>query len=407
MKEIVIQKFGGTSVSSAEKLRKVASHIAETAKSKNVVAVVSAMGKETDRLIELAKDVSGGEPPAPELDKLLFTGEVQSASLLAIALRALGKESVSLTGFQIRLETDSTYGKAKIRGIRNIERIKELLSQDKIVVVAGFQGVIEGTDEIVTLGRGGSDLTAIALAGALGTNYCEIYTDVDGVYAIDPRLIPEAKRFGNITYSQMIQLSGAGAGVLMDRCILLAQNLGVEIKVLLSPSFGESTGGTMVQSGATLKDMEGLIWNQTGVAIQKGALVKVSDISDQSEMSEEIFKLLSGIDIIDSIEWSDEEKTQILLLCLPEDLSTVLEKLKELEEIKIGKSFEVGVLTLVNFLMKEEAGYLYRTRKAIAQAGVKKEILSSSGTSILMAVKWEDTEKLAKSLSKEFDLLKE
>jgi len=407
MKELVIQKFGGSSVSSAEKIRKVASHIAETAKSKGVVAVVSAMGKETDRLIELAKEVFGGKPPAPELDKLLFTGEVQSASLLSIALRALGRESVSLTGFQIRLETDSTYGKAKIRGIRNIERIKELLEENKIVVVAGFQGVIEGTDELVTLGRGGSDLTAIALAGALGINYCEIYTDVDGVFAIDPRIVPKAKRFEDVIYSQMIQLSGAGTGVLMDRCVILAQNLGVKIKVLLSPSFGETSGGTMVHSGATLKDMESSVLNQTGIAIQEGALIKISDISTQTRLSEEIFRLLSEIDIIDSIEWRDEEKARVLLLCLPEDLPVVLDKLKELKEVRIGESCEVGVLTLVDFSMKEEAGYLYRVRKAVSEAGVNIEMLSSSGTSILIAVKWQDTGKVAESLGKEFGLLKE
>ena len=405
MKKLVVQKFGGTSLSSIEKLKKVAQYIHKIAKSKKVIAVVSAMGKETDRLLKLAREVSGGNPPAPELDKLLSTGEAQTASLLVMALGALERESISLSGFQIRLETDSAHGKAKIRGIRNIEKIKELLGQDKIVVMAGFQGVVEGTDELVTLGRGGSDLTAIALAGALKTNYCEIYTDVDGVYAINPRIVPAAKRFENVTYSQMIQLSGAGAGVLMDRCVLLAQNLGVKIRVLLSPSFGETTGGTIIHSGTTLKDMESSILNQTGVAVQKGALVKISDISNQTEMSKEVFKVLSEIDIIDSIEWDDREKAKILLLCLPEDLFSVLKKLKELKEIKIEKSYQVGVLTLVDFSMKEEPGYIYRTRKAIAQAGVNTEILSSSGTTILIVVKWEDTEKVANSLSKEFDLL--
>ncbi len=405
MEEITVLKFGGTSISSAEKIKKVARYINRKSKSKKAVVVVSAMGKETDRLITLAREVSGGSPVVSELDKLLFTGEVQSASLLAIALNSLGRESVSLTGFQIRLETDSAYGKAKIKGISNSKKIEELLEEDKVVVVAGFQGVIEGTDEVVTLGRGGSDLTAIALAGALGMDCCEIYTDVDGVYAIDPRIVPQSVRFKEITYGQMIQLSGAGAGVLMDRCVLLAQNLGVKIKVLLSPSFGETTGGTIIHSGTSLKDMESSILSQTGIAVQKGVLFKISALSSWRGVSKEVFRRLSEIDLIDSVEWGDEEKTKLLLLSLPEDSPMVLGKLKELKGLRVEENCEVGVLTLVNFLMKEEPGYLYRTRKAIAETGKNFEILSSSGTTILIVVKWKDTEKVALSLGREFGLL--
>lgn len=408
MEKIIVQKYGGSSVATFERMDKIAAHIVETAKSKKVVVVVSAMGDETNRLKQLAKEISRGPPPEAELDKLLVTGEEQSAALLTMAINALGQKAVSLTGFQIRLETDETHGKAKVKGIRNIDRINELLDKNIVVVVAGFQGVKEGTDEIVTLGAGGSNLTAIALAGALKTE-CENYTDVDGVYAIDPRIVPGAKRFANITYPQMLELSVAGAGVLMDRAVMLAQNLGVKIKVLLSPSFGPSTGGTLIYSESTTQDMEGSIRSQPAVAIQKGmSLVKIANIPNRPGIAANIFQVLSSINIIDSVvAQTEEEKTgNVSLLCLTEDLPKVKTALQKIKELKIAGDFEVAGLTLIDFPMKEESGYLYKVCKALAEAGVNIEMLSSAAISILVVVKKENLDKAATALGKEFNLIK-
>jgi len=409
-KEIVIQKYGGSSLATPDRIKDVARYIHGIAKSKKVIVVVSAMGNETDSLKNEARKVAGDTLSSsdPELDKLLATGEVKSASLMSMAIRSLGQQAVSLSCFQIRLETDSTYGRAKIKGIRNIEIIEELLDQDKVVVVAGFQGVAEGGDEIVTLGEGGSDLTTVALAARLKTNYCEIYTDVDGVYTIDPRIVPRAKRFPEITYSPMLQLSGAGAGVLMDRCIMLAQRLGIKIRVKLAPSLGKTSGGTLVHFESSPQDMEGSILTQSGVAIQKEmALVNIYNIPNVPGRAKEIFKLLKEINIINAIQGQGGKKASISTLCSPDDLPKVMAQLKNVKDIKISKSLEVAGLTLVNPVIKEEPGYLYRVSEAMARVQVNIEMLSAPGINISVAVKKEDLEKAANALGQEFDLLTE
>ena len=403
--EIIIQKYGGSSVANASKMKKVAEHIIETAKSNEVVVVVSAMGDETIRLEKLAYRISKGQPSLSELDKLLVTGEEKSAALLAMAI---GEESVSRTAFQIRLEVVSAYGRAKIKGIRNIDAIKDLLNQGKIVVVAGFQGVVEGSDEIVTLGRGGSDLTAVALAAALDTHYCEIYTDVDGIYTVDPRIVPRAKRYESIDYSTMLQLSGAGAGVLMDRCVILAQNLGVEIRVLLSPSFGKSSGGTLVYSGSVPQDMEGLTWAQAGLAVQEEvALISIYDVPAQPEMKAKIYRVLADINLIDSNIVKDKARGtfSIPLLCFSEDLPRLLDKLKTIRNVKIASDFEMVGLTLVDPAMKGQSGCLARISESLSKAKVDIEMSSSSSTSILVVVKKQNLQKAAQALGEEFFLL--
>jgi len=407
-KEIVVQKYGGTSVASIEHIKIVASHIREVSKSNKVIVVVSAMGDETDRLKKLAREISGSSPSPSELDKLLVTGEEQSASLLALCLEAQGKKAVSLTGMQIRLETDPVHGRGKIRGIRNIERIQKLLDQNTVVVVAGFQGVAGKSDEMVTLGPGGSDLTAIALAAALNTPYCEIYTDVDGIYAIDPRLVREAKKFKDITYSQMLQLSSAGAGVLMDRCVLLAQNLGVSIRVLLSPSIGKSSGGTIVHSGSTLENMEGSLGAQAGIAVQREmALIKIYNIPNLPGMAKKIFGALENLNLIDVVQGHGEKKATISVLISPEDISHALSGLKRIKEINIAPSQHVVGLTLVDPEIKEGSGYVYRVSKALSRIRINIEMLSSSGITILVVVKKKHLSKAAQALGREFELVED
>ena len=410
MKDIVVQKYGGSSLASLQMMEMVARHIKETMETgKTPIAVVSAMGKETDRLIETVRNFYGGQPPVAEIDKVQATGEDLSASLLSIALHKIGIEAVSLTGWQIGLET-APENRHKIKRIRNIERVKEVLSQNKALVITGFQGIIENTDEITTLGRGGSDLTAIALAGALGLGYCEIYTDVDGVYAVNPQIVPNAKKLDQVTYDMMIELSTRGAKVLMDRSVELARKLNVKVQVKLSPSIGKSTGGTLVCSHTgNLQDMEASESERTGVAIQDNlAAIIISNIPDRSGIASEIFGSLSNINLVDAAQVPVEDHFSILILFQEEHLTSALTKLNILKEsipeLEIDNLTNLTGLTLVSPLMKEGPSYMSRFATAMKEAEVSIEMIASSGTTILFIIKNDHLEQAAISLANKFDL---
>jgi aspartate kinase len=239
---IIVQKFGGTSVADSKKILAAARKAIRVKNEGNqVVMVVSAMGKNTDALIDLAKEISDS-PPAREMDMLLSTGEQVSVALMAMAIHTLGHEAISLTGAQIGIITDSTHTKARIRSI-STDRIRKALDEGKVVIAAGFQGIDEAFN-ITTLGRGGSDTTAVALAAVLGAESCEIYTDVDGVYTTDPRIMPEARRVGQISYDEMLELATAGAGVMHNRSIEFAKNFSVPVHV--RSSFSDNPGTMIV-----------------------------------------------------------------------------------------------------------------------------------------------------------------
>ena len=409
---IIVQKYGGSSIANLEKLEKVAEHIKKTGESgKKVVAVVSAMGDTTNELIRLAKASYGGELPSEkdlqdEQNKLLVTGEEQSAPLLALALWRLGVPAVSLTGREIELETDVN-GKVKV--VRGVGEIRSFLGQGKVVVVTGFQGIKETTKTVVTLGRGGSDITEISLAASLGEKSCENYTDVDGIYAIDPRIIPEAKRFGQISYYQLIELATAGGGKLMDRAVILAQNLGVEIRVLLSPSFGESTGGTLVCSGSALERMESSE-SQPGLVIKELRMIKISNIPNKPGVAGKIFVPLSKINLESSIQAPAEKKAEISILCLPGFVGNILSVLKRVKsesllDIEIAEPASVAELILVDPLMRERSGYLGRVCQAIGKTGVNIESISSPGITIELIVQETDLAKAARAIAEEFQLI--
>lgn len=409
-KEIVVQKSGGESVADPEKIGKVAEFIKKTVEGgKKVVAVVSAMGKTTDGLIQLAKEVSGPFPPKEELDKLLATGEEQTAPLLAMALIRLGLRATSLTSREIRLEAYST---GRVKRVGNVEGIKALLDEGEVVVITGFQGVIEGTDKKITLGRGGSDATAVALAASLGLDECELYKDVDGVYTIDPDVVPSAIRFESISYGHMGQLASAGAKVIMPRAVALAQNLGVKIKVLLSPSIGKTTGGTLVYSGSTLEEME-RAWFQSAIAIRERALFKVVNVSNEPGVAAAIFRPLKerGINLGDSTQGVGEKTAEINILCARDDRPYVLAELEAVQkngvagEIIISEHPNMVQLTLVSPLMIEEAGYLARMFESLGNAKVNIEALGSGGNTIWVAVKKDHLKEAAQALAEEFKLL--
>lgn len=408
-KEIVVQKYGGESVADFARLGKVAEHIVSVAKAgKKVVAVVSAMGKTTDQLIRLAKEICGGIPPKDELDNLLVTGEQQVASLLALKCRALGIEAISLTGWQIGLEADL---KGMVKRIRKINLLAE--GNFSIIVVTGFQGIIEGTERLITLGRGGSDATAVALAASLGRDECELYKDVDGVYAIDPDIVPNAIKLETISYSQMGLLASAGAKVIMPRAVALAQNLGVKIKVLLSPSLGQTTGGTLVHSGSSLEEME-RSWFQPVIAIrEKEVLFKISDVSNQPGAAAAIFHPLKerGINITESTQGVGENTADINILCSEEDQLSVSAELETVKQkrvagkIAISEHPNMAQLTLVSPLMTEEPGYLARIFMAMGNAKVNNETHGGGGNTIWVTVKKDCLREAAQALAEEFQLI--
>lgn len=285
---LVVQKFGGTSVADADRIRNVARRVVDTARDGNqVVVIVSAMGQSTDELIELAHRVS--DSPAPrELDMLLTAGERISMSLLAMAIKDLGAEAISLTGSQAGILTDSSHGEARITQIRG-NRVREHLDQGQIVIVAGFQGVDPDTRDVTTLGRGGSDATAVAMAAALEADVCEIFTDVDGVFTADPRVVPNARLISEIAYDDMLELAASGAGVLMMRSVEFARRFNVPLHVRSSFHEGQ---GTWVKESV----MEEAI--VSGVAHDTSeAKITVHGVPDQPGVAARLFGTLAGADI--------------------------------------------------------------------------------------------------------------
>ena len=266
---LLVQKFGGTSVADSNKILAAARRAIRAHQGgAQVLVVVSARGHTTDELVELAREISE-RPPAREMDMLLSTGEQVSVALMAMAIQALGVPAISFTGAQIGIVTDSFHTKARIRNI-STERISQALSEGKIVIVAGFQGVDENYN-ITTLGRGGSDTTAVALAAVLGAGACEIYTDVDGVYTTDPRVVPEARKIDRISYEEMLELASLGAGVMHSRSIEFAKKYGVPIHVRSSFSDAE---GTWIVSEADARRL--------GVSVTGAALAAMRDASPSS-----------------------------------------------------------------------------------------------------------------------------
>ena len=299
---IIVHKYGGTSVATTEKIMNIAKYLGSVKDSGNdVVVVVSAMGKTTDALIKLAHEITD-KPDLREMDRLMSTGEQQTIALLSIALQTLGYEAISLTGAQAGIKTSGHYTKNRIEDI-NGKEIKEHLSKGKIVVVAGFQGVNEAGD-VTTLGRGGSDTSAVALAAALGGR-CEIYTDVDGIYTIDPRVYKKAKKLSVISYDEMMELAFLGAGVMEPRAVELGSKYGVEIYV--GKSLGEKNGTiiTSIEKTKENKEMEQKVI--TGVSINENmVMVNVEEIPTNAQNVYEIFKRAEANGInIDIISQND------------------------------------------------------------------------------------------------------
>ncbi|MGN0193718.1 MAG: aspartate kinase [Pseudoramibacter sp.] len=289
MKDLIVQKYGGTSVGSVDRIKHVAKRIVERAdQGKKMVVVVSAMGKQTDHLVEMAKAINPN-PPSRELDVLMATGEQESIALLAMAIQALGHTVISLTGAQCGIKTSEVHRKARIEGI-DTSRLEREIESHQVVIVAGFQG-IDDRDEVTTLGRGGSDTSAVALAAALKAESCEIYTDVDGVYDADPRIVPDAKKIDEISYKEVLEMASLGAGVLHTRSVELAEKY--KLPLVVRSSFNDNPG-TLIKE--EVNRMEKVLIR--GIALDEDiAKISILEVPDKPGIAFRLFSFLAAQNI--------------------------------------------------------------------------------------------------------------
>ena len=391
---LVIQKYGGSSVGDAECIKRVAERIVAARRSgKDVVVVVSAMGDTTDDLLTLAEQISP-LPPGRELDMLLTAGERISMALLAMAIKALGYEARSFTGSQAGVITDSAHGRARIIDVTP-GRISDAITDGAVAIVAGFQGVSQDTKDVTTLGRGGSDTTAVALAAALGAEVCEIYTDVDGVFTADPRLVPLARRLEKLTYEEMLELAASGAKVLMPRCVEYARRYSIPVHV--RSSFSNQPGTVVSGSIKELSVEQAII---TGVAHDRSeAKITVVGVPDEPGEAAAIFQAVADAEInidmiVQNVSAGPNARTDISFTLPKGDGPVAMSALQRIQE-KVGFANllyddHIAKVTLVGAGMRSHPGVSARFFTALADAGVNIEIISTS--EIRISIICRDTE---------------
>jgi aspartate kinase len=406
---LIVQKFGGSSVADAEGLKRVASRIVATKKSGHqVVVVVSAMGDTTDELIDLANQVSP-LPNGRELDMLLTAGERISMALLAMAISNLGHEARSFTGSQAGIITTSTHGKARVIDVTP-GRIQEALKEGAIAIVAGFQGVSQDTNDITTLGRGGSDTTAVALAAALEADVCEIYTDVDGIFSADPRVVPSAKKLSTVTYEEMLELAASGAKVLHIRCVEYARRFDLPIHV--RSSFSNKEGTWVVKDHPEGGEMEAAII--AGIAHDKSeAKVTIVGVPDRAGMAAAIFQAIADADInidmiVQNVSAAATGLTDISFT-LPKtegaNATAVLKRIQgEIGFSSIQYDDQIGKLSLIGAGMRSHPGVTATFFACLSEAGVNIEMISTSEIRISIVCRSSDLDKGVKAAHTAFDL---
>lgn len=396
---LVVKKFGGTSVGNKERIFNVANRcIEEYKKGNDVVVVLSAMGKYTDELIAMAKDINPN-PPKRELDMLLTTGEQQSVALMSMAMASLGVPSVSLNAFQVAMHTSSVYGNARLKRI-DTERIQNELEQHKIVIVTGFQGVSK-YDDFTTLGRGGSDTTAVAIAAALHADKCEIYTDVDGVYTADPRKVPTARKLDQVTYDEMLELATLGAGVLHNRSVELAKKYGVRLVVRSSLNTNE---GTVVRRGSKMEKMI-----VSGVAADADAArIAVIGLEDEPGIAFKLFNALAKANInIDMILQSigRQGKKDISFTLADDDADRakeIIEENMDFEAIDVNK--DVAKVSIVGAGMQTNAGVAAKMFEALYDANINIRMISTSEIRVTVLIDQKNTESAMNAIHDKFNL---
>ena len=406
---LIVQKFGGSSVADAEGVKRVAARIAASKRAgQQVVVVVSAMGDTTDELIDLAGQVSPLPNPR-ELDMLLTAGERISMALLAMAIGNLGLEARSFTGSQAGIITTSTHGRARVIDVTP-GRIQEALKDGAIAIVAGFQGISQDTKDITTLGRGGSDTTAVALAAALDADVCEIYTDVDGVFSADPRVVPAARKLKSVTYEEMLELAASGAKVLHLRCVEYARRY--ELPIHVRSSFSNLEGTWVVKDQPEGGSMEQAIIS--GIAHDKSeAKVTIVGVPDRTGVAARIFQSIADADInidmiVQNVSAAATGLTDISFT-LPKtegaNATSILRKIQgEIGFQSIQYDDQIGKLSLVGAGMRSHPGVTATFFAAMAQAGVNIEMISTSEIRISIVCRVADLDNAARAAHTAFDL---
>jgi len=399
-------KFGGTSVADAERITRAAQRIVERAKEGNhVVAVLSARGKHTDELVALAHEVSQ-RPHPREMDMLLSTGERVTCALAAMVINDLGFEAISLTGSQAGIVTDSGHTKAKIIEVK-ADRIRQALDTGKVVLVAGFQGVSQGSLDVTTLGRGGSDTTAVALAAALGAEVCEIFTDVAGVFSADPRIVPEARKLPVLTFEEMLEMAASGAGVLQLRSVEYARNHGVRIHC--RSSFDEGTGTVIQDEEMTME--RPLVTAVTHSTAE--ARVTLLGLPDKPGIAAAVLGALAeanvNVDMIIQNEPASEGHLADMSFTVPrDDLVIAREALEPLKDdlgfAAIQTDEQMGKVSVVGAGMKSHPGVAWKTFQALGDAGVNIEMISTSPIKISCVVREEHVQTAVRELHTAFEL---
>lgn len=399
---IIVQKFGGSSVADAEKVKNVANRVVETYKEgNNVVVVVSAQGDTTDDLIEKAHEINEN-PSKREMDMLLATGEQISISILAMAIEKIGVPVISLTGWQAGFLTNSNSGNARINKI-DTERILSEIDKKKIVIVAGFQG-IDKYDDITTLGRGGSDTSAVAIAAAIHADKCEIYTDVDGVYTADPRIVKNAKKLDEITYDEMLELASLGANVLHNRSVEMAKKYNVKLEV--KSSF-EKTPGTIVKEAVSVEKM--LI---RGVARDNDiARISIIGVEDKPGIAFRVFSLLAKANInVDVILQSigRDNKKDISFTVAKTNLHPALNLLEEeklaLNYENISHREDLSKVSIVGAGMVNNPGVAAKMFEALYDAGINIHMISTSETKVSVLININKAERAVETIHDKFNI---
>ncbi len=402
---ILVQKFGGTSVQDAVCIKRVAKIATDAQKAGyQVVVVVSAMGDTTDNLIDLARDVTS-KPDPREYDLLLSTGEQISIPLVAMAIHFLGARAISQTGLQVGIMTEDRHGKARITEIKT-SKLKKYLSEENIVVVAGFQGISESTGEITTLGRGGSDTTAVALAVALGAERCDIYTDVEGVFTTDPVIVKDASRLKTISYEEMLELASLGAGVLHPRSVEIAKNYNMPMRV--RSSFKPQDDGTLVKG---VKEME-LNNPVSGVALDESqARIAIVGVPDKPGIAAKVFESLAKKNISVDMIVQSTSKDGINEIAFTVDKETIDDATKVTKEIAkdigaTGVTAETNIakVSIVGAGMIGRPGIAAAMFKALADSSVNIQMISTSEIKVSCVIEAKDGDKAVKAIHKVFEL---
>lgn len=398
---MVVQKYGGTSVGTVERIKHVARKVVEAKRQGNeVVVVVSAMAGETNRLLALAHQVSA-LPDERERDVLLASGEQVSSSLLSLAIRDLGLPARSFLGHQVRIETDKAYGKARIKSIDST-RIRRALKNGEIVVVAGFQGVDE-EDNITTLGRGGSDTSAVAMAAALKAKVCEIYTDVEGVFTTDPNICPKAKKLGRISFEEMIEMASTGAKVLQIRSVELAKKLAVPVHV--RSSFNEAEGTWVVEEEESMDEV--LV---SGVTYDKDeAKITLLKVPDRPGLAAQIFSPIAEANIVVDmiIQNASEDGTTDLTFTVPKAdykkaMSLVEKTAAAIRAEGVRVDPDIAKISIVGVGMRTHAGVAARMFQVLAREGINIEMISTSEIKISVVIHEKHMERAVRALHEAF-----